>query len=210
VIGFLSDGSPLQALLNELGPDAAERVGNALTQGVITGADVRTISRNVRRAFGGNLARALIISRTVVLQAYREASMQQYRANAEVVGSWTWLSTRGPRTCGFCWAMHGSIHPLSTRMASHPACRCTMLPNLRHAPDTTPIERGPAVFADEDATLQRAVLGPAKYAAYTSGALALEQLPGFRIDPRWGRVGFERSLRAILGDEAKRYYGHAA
>lgn len=49
---------------------------------------------------------------------------------------------------------------------------------------------------------QRKILGPAKYRAYRAGALQLSDVIGFRVHPRWGPVGWERSLRDILGSRA--------
>ncbi len=51
---------------------------------------------------------------------------------------------------------------------------------------------------------QRAILGPAKFVAYKGGQIALEDLRGFRRDPRWGRVGYERSLAESVGSAAVR------
>lgn len=49
---------------------------------------------------------------------------------------------------------------------------------------------------------QRAILGPAKYRAYRAGVLQLADVVGYRVHPRWGPVGWERSLRDILGSQA--------
>jgi hypothetical protein len=124
VIGFLSDGSPLQALLNELGPDAAERVGNALTQGVILGQSPAEIARLARRALGGNAARAMLISRDAVIRSYQDTAHQNYLANAATVAGWRWWASLGPRACASCISLHGTLHPLTERLREHPGGRC--------------------------------------------------------------------------------------
>ncbi|HXI17066.1 MAG TPA: minor capsid protein, partial [Chloroflexota bacterium] len=134
LVGFLSDGSPLATLLNELGPDAAQRVSQALTRGMILGHGIPEIARETRKAFGGTMARALTIARTETLRAYRESSLLTYQANADVLRGWVWLSARDKRTDAFCWAMHGTVHPLSARMATHPRCRCTPVPFVKGEP----------------------------------------------------------------------------
>jgi len=48
---------------------------------------------------------------------------------------------------------------------------------------------------------KRQILGPAKFAAYQNGKLKPEDMAGFRRDKKWGPVGYERSLRDILGSK---------
>jgi len=57
---------------------------------------------------------------------------------------------------------------------------------------------------------QRAVLGPAKLAAYQAGQLRLADLVGERTAGAWGPVRYERSLRDVLGDRALQFYRDAA
>jgi hypothetical protein len=69
---------------------------------------------------------------------------------------------------------------------------------------------GTELFARLPEDQQRATLGPAKFAADRADAITLEDLHGARRDPRWGRVGFERSLRDILGESEVRQMAHRA
>lgn len=210
LIGFLQDGSPLRELLDELGPEASRQVRQALIAGVATGQHPTVIARQVRQALGGNLVRALTIARTEVLRSYRESSRRTYQANADLVRGWVWQAALGLRTCAFCWAKHGSFHRLDEQFASHPRCRCTMVPATRSWRDLgfdvpeTPgdITPGPELFDRLPEEQQRAILGPAKFEAYRSGQITLDDLVGHRRDPRWGPVGYERSLRDILAGRA--------
>lgn len=208
LVGFLADGSPLRAILAELGPAAASAVQTALLAGIATGQGPRDIAQAVQRAFGGNLARALTIARTETLRAYRESSRRVYEANSDVLEGWTWHAKLDTGTCAFCWSMHGSLHEVTERFASHPRCRCASVPLTKTWPALgspgvreTRIEvpAGAQRFARLSTADQHAVLGPAKFAAYQDGAMSLEDVRGFRLDPRWGPVGYERSLRDILG-----------
>jgi hypothetical protein len=72
------------------------------------------------------------------------------------------------------------------------------------------IEPGPQIFAKLPEDQQRAILGPAKFAAYQAGAIGLEDLRGIRRDPRWGKVGYERSLREVLGPHRAEAYARLA
>lgn len=212
IVGAVGEGTPLSRLLAGLGPEAAASVKDALTQGVILGEGPATIARRARSAFGGNAARALTTSRTEVLRAYREGSRASYQASGVVAG-WRWVAAIGQRRppCAFCFAQHGSVHPLNAPMATHPNCRCVSVPVLKAAfGGDEPTQTGPEVFATLDADQQRAVLGKAKYAAYSAGAITLESLAGTKRTRGWGRVGFERSLSSVVGAEKTRGFIAAA
>jgi SPP1 gp7 family putative phage head morphogenesis protein len=220
LVGFLADGSPLRDLLDELGPEASRQVRETLIAGVATGQHPTAIARQIRQALGGNLVRALTIARTEMLRSYRTALLRSYQHNSRVISGWIWYSALGSRTCAFCWAMHGTVHRLEEHFASHPRCRCTPIPKTKSwrelgfaVPEelsAPPPEPGPDLFARLPEAQQRAILGPAKYAAYQAGAISLEDLRGFRRDPRWGRVGYERSLREILGAQRADAYARLA
>ncbi len=197
LVGFLQDGSPLRELLDELGPEASQAVRKALITGVATGQGPRTIARWIRQELGGNLARALTISRTEVLRSYRTASLRTYQANRDVVKGWIWHSARDRRTCMACIAMHGSFHTLEERLDDHVRGRCSMVPvtktwaelGYRDIPDRRPpIEPGPEWFARQPEAVQRQMLGPARYAAWKDGAFDLRDLVGRRRNPRWGSM----------------------
>jgi len=217
LVGFLHDGSPLRDLLDELGPEASRAVRDALVAGVATGQNPRVIARQIRQALGGNLVRALRISRTEILRSYREASHRSYQANDDIMEGWIWHSAKDRRTCMSCIAMHGTKHRLDERLDDHVSGRCTAIPLTksweeilgskgRDIQETRPqIELGADWFARQPEDVQRAMMGPAKYAAWKSGAFDLEDLVGRTRDPRWGTMRHERSLRDILGEQAGQY-----
>jgi SPP1 gp7 family putative phage head morphogenesis protein len=217
ITGVLQPGSPLRKILDPLGDDAATAVGKALKRGVALGYNPKKIAREARQAFGGNMARALTVARTETIRAYREASRQTYEANPDIVRQWVWLSARQARTCGVCWAMHGTEHPVDQPMGSHPNCRCTMVPKTRSynaiarqyglppPPEGWPsgpnvkelVGNGADLFdklSDED---KLRILGPSKFAAFKAGALKLGDLVAEHEDPDWGLVRGEKSLGAL-------------
>ena len=128
IAGFTASGAPLGELLAELGPAAAARSREALIRAVILGRNPRETARELRTVLGGNAARALTIARTESLRAYREATRASYAASRDVVNGWAWQATLDGRTCQVCWAMHGSQHPVDESLASHPSCRCALVP----------------------------------------------------------------------------------
>ena len=91
LVGFASDGSPLQTLFDGIGQDVAPRMTAALAQGIALGQSPRVTAQQVRAAFGMGLNRALTIARTETLRAYRDSTAQNYRANAQYLEGWIWV-----------------------------------------------------------------------------------------------------------------------
>lgn len=206
LVGFLSDGSPLRSLLDELPLDAVRRIEGALVEGVATGRNPRETARKMRSALGGNVNRALTIARTESLRAYRETSRATYAANADVVRGWVWHSARDSRTCAVCWAMHGTEFENREPLGSHPNCRCALVPQtatweelgVEGLPDTRPkVDPGPKAFARLPKATQKRILGPGKFDLYERGEIDLPDLVVRRDDPRWGPSRQERPLRAL-------------
>lgn len=220
LVGTLADGSPLRALLDELGPAASKRVRDELIQSVGLGRHPHETARRIRDALDGNQSRANAIARTEQLRAHRSASLEAYQANADIMDGWVWHAKLDTTTCAYCWAMHGTVHRTDDLFASHVNCRCSPIPRTKTwaelgfpgVPETRlEVPRGVDVFETLAPHEQVQILGPAKYAAYKSGALDLVDLIGQKDDPKWGRVGWERSLRDALGARrARDYYREAA
>lgn len=206
-VGFLANGSPLRILLGELGKEAAEKVADSLTTAVALGYGPRRTAVTVRESLGGNAARALTIARTETMRAYREATAQTFERNADVIGGWIWTASLSVRTCAMCLAMHGTAHPLTERLNSHPNCRCTAVPRTKSfeelglvgIPETRPElpESGAGWFARQSPERQLAILGPAKFQAYRRGEITLADLIGVRRSKAWGVGRFEKSLVAV-------------
>lgn len=209
LVGVLANGSPLAKLLAELGPDAARIVGDGLVQGVATGQGIGEITRTIRAGLGGNLARAQRIARTEVLRSYRESSRQSMLANADVLKGWVWTASLSARTCGSCLAQHGSIHPLTERLAEHVAGRCVAIA-IPRVGATAVAMTGPQWFDHQSDEVQHQVLGPAKFAAFKDGQFELADLVGRKHSHAWGNSTYERSLRDVLGDKAAADYQRAA
>lgn len=207
LVGFLSDGTPLRALLDQLPASGSMQVRQALIQGVASGANPRAIARGMKEALGGDLDRALRISRTEVLRSYRESSIRGFQENADVVDKWRWTATRTTRTCAMCIAMDGQEFPVTVHFGSHPNCRCTPVPVVKSyaellgdpslVDDRPKRDTGPEWFAKLPEDKQKEVLGPGKLELYRSGQLALDDLVGYREDKKWGPVRWERSLKVL-------------
>ena len=191
-------------LLAQLGPQAATAVTDGILSGIAMGQNPKVIARGIRDALGGNLTRALTIARTETMRAYREASRAEYAANTDVLEGWTWVADLGSRTCPSCIAQHGSVHKVTEVMATHPRCRCAMAPlskswgelgfgDQRELPRG---DTGPQWFGKQPEGTQRAILGPAKYAAYKSKQITLADTVARSTSPVWGPSTGEASLSA--------------
>lgn len=176
LVGNTANGMPLASLLSGTAVGARDAVTHALVTGIVAGQSPRRTARAVQAALGSTQARALTITRTETLRAYRAAAigaMQQ----SDVVQTWTWVATLDATTCPMCWDANGSVHDVNESLDSHPNCRCAAIPNTVSwsamgiaAPETAPtVEPGASVFARAGADVQRAVLGPGGYELYKHG-----------------------------------------
>ncbi len=200
LVGFTRTGSPLRELLDELGPEASRAVRDGLIQGVALGKSPRAVARQIRSALGGNLTRALLISRTETMRSYREATRRNYQENKEYIAGWRWLCAKNPRVCPACLAMDGTFHKLSERLTDHPAGRCVAVPVLRgQEKEPAPWETGEAWLAKQDEETQRRILGQAGAEAYRSGAVQLTDFVGIKSSRKWGPTHYAKSIRSILG-----------
>lgn len=102
LVGFTGNGSPLRELLETFGSTAAQNIRDSLLEGVAQGWNPERTAAKVRQFFGGDLVRALRISRTETLRAYREATLRSYQANEDVVDGWIWNAACTERTCAMC------------------------------------------------------------------------------------------------------------
>lgn len=210
LVGFLSDGSPLSALLNQFGPVARQKAEGVLIEAVALGRGPRAIQTALAEALRTTRTRALTIARTETIRAYREATHRSFQQDSDVLEGWYWLAVKGPRTCAACLALDGTFHELSERMKSHPNCRCVQLPSVKGMP--SPItETGREWFAKQDLKTQADILGSKEAAeAYSAGKLRLEDFVGLQRNPIWGdsyhQIGLKRALAgegAFPGDAGR-------
>jgi SPP1 gp7 family putative phage head morphogenesis protein len=209
IVGFTTDGSPLTDLLQTLAPEASQGVRDALIQGVALGHSPAKIAAQSRDALGGSLTRALTIARTETMRAYRDSSSQAYADNGDVLDGWTWMASLSSRTCAMCIAMHGTVHPVTEQMYSHPNCRCVMVPLVKGYSGPS-IQSGSTWFNEADEATQLSILGQSAFDAFQSGAISLQDLVGTSDSDRWGLSRFVLSLSQVLGQRQAQKYGRKA
>jgi len=203
----LSPGSPLLEILAEFPNEAAKSLRETLTRGMALGLGVDAMRRQIKGANARQLVRANTIIRTEIHRAHREATRATFQANAAHLNGWIWMADLSPRTCPVCWSMHGTKHPLTEAMASHPCCRCTLLPltksfaELGIGIDPTletrvEVEPGADVFARLPLREKIAILGPGGYDLYRQGA-PLADFVRVTKSAKWGVTRSVQSNRAI-------------
>lgn len=220
LVGTLSDGSPVASLAQSFGDMGATAFSEEMVKGIALGLNPRQVAGNWRQRIAGvSRAKAETITRTEMMRSFRESSRKTMEANSDIIKEWQWYCSLEARTCPVCWSMHGRKFPLKTKMATHPNCRCTMLPVTKSFEElgipgvrvptedrrlTTP---GDVLFMELPAADKIKVLGPAGYRAYEAGALDLEDYVGEAWSPVWGATRYQKSLSSILGrEQAKQYY----
>jgi SPP1 gp7 family putative phage head morphogenesis protein len=126
LVGRAFDGSPLSSLLDQIGPEVAAIVRQALLTGLASGAGPRQIARIFQDAIDGGYKRALLIAKTETLNAYRAAALANYQANSDVVDEWEWSADSA--ACDICAAKDGTRYPLAAPFDEHPGGRCAPIP----------------------------------------------------------------------------------
>ena len=195
---YLDEGSPLYARLLQYGKTNADRIKQVILESVALGLNPRELARRiVELGFGFGLTDALRMARTLQLYAYREATLANYQENSDIVKGWVWSSALIPgRTCMSCVNMHGTIHELDEILNDHHNGLCTMLPYLG---DDNPIaQAGEAWFEKQSKAVQIQMMGKTKWDAWQAGKVRISDMTGTHVDPVYGEMRFERSLKDLL------------
>jgi SPP1 gp7 family putative phage head morphogenesis protein len=196
--GRLSDGTPLKERFRKLGPEAARRFEETLTTGLAKGENPRVIGKRLSEGLGIARYDATRIARTEVLQAYRTAGRETYKASGVVLG-WRWLATKGSRTCPVCLAMHGRVFTLDTPFGSHPQCRCTQVPVLEgeEMVDEPSYE---GWLKAQPKAVQEKILGTAAAGMFRAEEIGLDDFVKEENHPDYGLTRRTMSLKGIRSD----------
>jgi len=196
MIGYAGNRTPLLDMLSASYPESVERLTEILIDSTARGINPRQTARSMAEAMSGNLQRALTISRTEQLRAYRTAATQQMRESG-VVDGWIWRCALQERTCLACLAMDGTEHSLDEELDDHPNGRCYRQPMVRGLARLD-MTSGMAWFETQSAEMQRGMMGDRLYEAYAQGQITFSDLAETRHSEEWGTTVGVRSLEAIL------------
>lgn len=172
----------------KLSEEATRAMKRELSAALGAGDNPRTAARHmiqrVEDEFNGGLTRATVIARTEMLDATREAALQQRLENADILAYWIWYADLSSRTCPACWAMHGTQHPIEEwGPIDHHQGRCTALPVTKRAaeaadPDLIPTqEDATRKFEQLPESKQREILGRSRFEAWRRGEYPMDKWP---------------------------------
>jgi F like protein len=213
LVGATQRGSPLYDLFQGFGNEAAQGASDALITGVTLGYNPRDIAPMVEQALDISRARALTIARTEGIRPYRQANMETFRANSDVVKGWTWICALLRNSCAACIAQHGTFHTLDEELNDHPNGACVAMPvtndwsdilgplgiDTTGLEDTSPdIVDGSDWFAGQSEAVQRSILGNSKYDAWSNGDFALSDIVGTSHSEDWGSSIYEKPLKELV------------
>lgn len=196
IVSNLRDGSPLAALLDSFGEAASEHVKAVLRDAIVSGKNPRAIAGSVRDALGVPLHRALLITRTESVRAYRQASLQTYQDAG--ITKWRWTASKSRRTCLNCLARDGEIYEVEKPFPAHPSCRCTLTPVLESSPVRA--ETAGQWFAKQPDSVKREMMSGIAFDLYKQGRISLADFKGEKRNRKWGPMTYERSVKEILGE----------
>ena len=107
-----------------------QSITRSLMDSMDEGDSAYVTASNIMDATGMERNRAMLIARTETMNAYRDASTDQYRKYG--VQSVKWLSASDDRTCDECLSLDGQIFDIDEIPDVHSGtniqCRCVQLP----------------------------------------------------------------------------------
>ena len=174
--GDSGDSAEIPSSMDLIALDAPHRLAAALMARLGLGGYL-TVAQQIIAA---TLGRVLLANRESILAAYRAAQNEVFAATADVAG-WVWISELSAYTCGYCYAMHGTWHPDTEVMETHPWCACSQDPSTLSAAEyaaSVPV-LGVEVFAKLSPMTQRHILGASRHDLYRAG-VPLEAMVGAR------------------------------
>jgi SPP1 gp7 family putative phage head morphogenesis protein len=181
-----------------LSADMERKMKRELVRGIATGQHpsrtAKRILQETERTFNGGLTRALNISQTETLDAYRLATKASERANKEILAEWEWHAHLDRRTCPSCLAQHGSRHPLEDGGPyDHQQGRCARISvtkswkdlgfDIPEPPSAT--KDAKAWFEELTPDTQRAIMGPERLRMLQAGEINWSDLSSKRTTPGW-------------------------
>lgn len=195
MVGLTGNGSPVRTLLVNSWPDAAEGLTRAMVTGIALGWNPRKVARAMQDGSTRSLDRMMTIARSEQLRVYREASLQNYR-NSGVVRGYKRIATHDGRVCPACLMLEGTVYPLDMTMATHPNCRCGMIPLVDGVPNPTWL-MGKEWFVQQDEARQQSILGKGRYEAWQKGLFGLEEVITITPNATWGDTVSSTALQVL-------------
>jgi len=188
--------APLVKLIKKSWPEAADAMTRVITTAIGTGKGPAKLAGEMMREFGVGLDRALTISRTEVLRAYRHGQQDSYR-ESEVVVAYKRLSAHDSRVCLGCLFQDGERFDEYQDFDAHPNCRCALVPVIDGIGAPT-WKAGADWFMDQPVEKQREMLGHGRWNLWASGEVTdLKDFSMRKVDSEWGGAFVPRPIRDL-------------
>ena len=210
VVALYGEGSPYFKTAGEHVSGAANVFQRVFVDAVVSGQNPLAVVPELRRGLDLPVNSLRTASRTVLISAYREASLRNYNDNSDVVKGWEWSCAKSDRTCPVCLAMDGRQFPLDAPFASHLNCRCSPVPVVRsweemgfpasESPEDAPTDSGEVWFDRQPKATKEKIVGKAGLEAINSGQLTLKSFVGLANDETYGDYRYRRNLSDMLSD----------
>jgi SPP1 gp7 family putative phage head morphogenesis protein len=207
LVGFTSQGTPLQELFASLPAEAGDRLQTSLIQGIALGWHPDRMRREAHAALDLPRWRAETIMRTEALRVYRYSARATYMANTDVLQGWVWHAHLDSRCCLACTLQDGTIHSADEILDGHPRCRCAMVPRTKSWEELTgqqgledtrpPVRSGQDWLKAQPPHVQQAIMGKGHWNAWNAGKVSLPDMVARPSHPAWGTMRRKRSLREI-------------
>jgi hypothetical protein len=199
--------------LAKLGASVPDRVRSQVIAGFAQGMGPARISRIIRETV--QLLpkyEADRIMRTTQLQSYRSATAVHQNANMGIIDKVIRIAALDGNTCLACISLSGTViwdkardagTPIP-RIDDHYRGRCSSVTQVAGIERNIPV--GEEWFESLSEGQQRAQMGHANYEAWKAGQVELRDFVGTRDDAVFGEMVVQKSLKGILGEEAKAFY----
>lgn len=217
-IGVAQNGSPLAELFSGFGAEAASKVESELLLGLSLGQNPRVVAPRVEQALGISRNRALILSRDCLNNAYRNATLENYKSNSDVVQQYRRTCAKNSRSCAACIALDGTLYDLDEDFAVHPCDRCTMIPvtkgwseilgaigidDVSSIPNNRAalnMQNGVDWFDEQDADTQRKIIGSQQgYELFKNGDVSLSDFVLHKHSEDWGPAIQVKPVKMLVG-----------
>ena len=202
-------GATLNKWWSQMTVQAQNELKAAVNTGIIQGESVRAISRRVAGSASGqagvygNLRNKINTQvRTAINHTVTQTREETYKENRKLIKKVQWVSTLDNKTSFTCISLDGKVFPIDRgqRPPAHFNCRSTTTPvlesfkrfGLKDPPPSTRASlngqvseklKYPDWFKKQPASLQKEVLGPARYKLWKSGKVDVDKFVDRRNAP---------------------------
>lgn len=189
-------GNPLDRLLQNAYPLAANGIANQLIIGVARGRNPRQVARDVvRQGLAQGLNHILLVSRDQSNRSYRQAMQAQYQNNNLIYG-YRRLAAKNERTCMACLALDGRVFRTADFMPLHPQDRCTMVPLIKGI-EPIQYQTGREWFAEQPAEVQQEMMGKGAFELWQDGQVEIDQFATSKPNRTWGPSAAVTTLKDL-------------